>query len=193
IVPAAGFSFDGRLIAVTGFEKKVRSLLVYETETGRRLKGFQVNDDDQSGAVTTLCLSADLRLVAAGYATKIDIYEVASGKTIRSLPHAGRIVSLTFSPDGHFLVALGENNDKYIWDAASGEKLATLINLGGALRSGASDWLVVTPDGLFDGSPAAWKQILWQFGGNTFDVTPAETFFNEFYYPGLLAEVMAGK
>src|SRR6185312_3316517 len=72
-------------------------------------------------------------------------------------------------------------------------KLATLVNLGGALRSGASDWLVVTPDGLFDGSPAAWKQILWQFGGNTFDVTPAETFFNEFYYPGLLAEVMAGK
>jgi hypothetical protein len=52
---------------------------------------------------------------------------------------------------------------------------------------------VVSPDGLFDGSPSAWKQILWQFGGNTFDVTPAETFFNEFYYPGLLAELMAGK
>jgi hypothetical protein len=51
--------------------------------------------------------------------------------------------------------------------------------------------LVVTPDGLFDGSPTAWKQILWQFGGNTFDVAPAETFFNEFYYPGLLADVMA--
>jgi len=67
------------------------------------------------------------------------------------------------------------------------------VNLGGALNSSESDWLVVTPDGLFDGSPAAWKQILWQFGGNTFDVMPAETFFNEFYYPGLLAELMAGK
>jgi WD40 repeat protein/uncharacterized caspase-like protein len=193
IVPAAGFSFDGSLIAMTGFEKKVRSLLIYETKTGHRLNGFQVNDDEQSGAVTTLCLSADLRFVAAGYATKVDIFEVASGKTIRTLPHAGRIVSLSFSPDGRFLVALGENNDKYIWDAASGEKLATLINLGGTLKTGGSDWLVVTPDGLFDGSPAAWKQILWQFGGNTFDVTPAETFFNEFYYPGLLAEIMAGK
>ena len=143
--------------------------------------------------MTTLCLSADARLLAAGYATKIDIFEVASGKTMRTLPHAGRIVSLSFSPDGRFLVALGENNDKYIWDASSGEKLATLVNLGGALNSRGSDWLVVTPDGLFDGSPAAWKQILWRFGGNTFDVTPAETFFNEFYYPGLLAEVMAGK
>ena len=178
---------------MTGFEKKERSILVYETESGRKVNSFQINDDDQSGAVTTLCLSADERLLAAGYATKIDIFEVASGKTIRTLPHAGRIVSLSFSPDGRFLVALGSNNDKYIWDAASGEKLATLVNLGGALNNRGSDWLVVTPDGLFDGSPAAWKQILWRFGGNTFDVMPAETFFNEFYYPGLLAEVMAGK
>jgi WD40 repeat protein len=193
IVPAAGFSFDGKLIGMTGFEKKDRSVLVYETETGRRVNSFPINDDDQSGAVTTLCLSADARLLAAGYATKIDIFEVASGKTMRTLPNAGRILSLSFSPDGRFLVALGANNDKYIWDASSGEKLATLVNLGGAFNSRGSDWLVVTPDGLFDGSPAAWKQILWRFGGNTFDVTPAETFFNEFYYPGLLAEVMAGK
>lgn len=193
IVPSAGFSFDGKLIAMTGFEKKERSVLVYETDTGRKVNNFQINDDEQSGAVTTLCLSADARLLAAGYATKIDIFEVASGKTIRTLPHAGRILSLSFSPDGRFLVALGSNNDKYIWDASSGEKLATLVNLGGAFNSRGSDWLVVTPDGLFDGSPAAWKQILWRFGGNTFDVTPAETFFNEFYYPGLLAEVMAGK
>jgi len=192
-IPAAGFSFGGRLIAMTGFEKKERSLLLYETETGRKLNSFQVNDDDQTGAVTTLCLSADEHLLAAGYATKIDIFEVALGRTIRTLPHAGRIVSLSFSSDGRFLVALGENNDKYIWDAASGEKLATLINLGGAFKSRSNDWLVVTPDGLFDGSPAAWKQMLWQFGGNTFDVAPAETFFNEFYYPGLLADVMAGK
>ncbi|MEP6922325.1 MAG: caspase family protein [bacterium] len=193
IVPAAGFSFDSKLIAMTGFEKKERSVLIYETETGRKLNGFQINDDEKSGPVTTLCLSADARLLAAGYATKIDIFEVASGRTVLTLSHAGRIVSLTFSPDGHFLVALGENNDKDVWDAASGEKLATLVNLGGAFNSRGNDWLVVTPDGLFDGSPAAWKQILWQFGGNTFDVTPAETFFNEFYYPGLLAEVMAGK
>jgi WD40 repeat protein len=193
IVPAAGFSFDGKLIAMTGFEKKERSVLVYETENGRKVNNFQINDDEQSGAVTTLCLSADQRLLAAVYANKIDIFEVASGKTLRTLPHEGRIVSLSFSPDGRFLVALGSNNDKYIWDASSGEKLATLVNLGGALSSRSSDWLVVTPDGLFDGSPAAWKQILWRFGGNTFDVMPAETFFNEFYYPGLLAEVMAGK
>jgi WD40 repeat protein len=193
IVPAAGFSFDGKLVAITGFEKKERSVLIYEADSGRKVNTFPINDDEQSGPVTTLCISADASFLAAGYATKIDIFEVASGKTIHTLPHAGRVVSLSFSPDGRFLVALGANNDKEIWDASTGEKLATLVNLGGAVNKRADDWLVVTPDGLFDGSPTAWRQILWQFAGNTFDVTPAETFFNEFYYPGLLAEVMAGK
>ena len=42
--------------------------------------------------------------------------------------HPQRAASLTFSPDVRFLVALGENNDKYIWETASGEKLATLVN-----------------------------------------------------------------
>ncbi|HEY9502662.1 MAG TPA: WD40 repeat domain-containing protein, partial [Pyrinomonadaceae bacterium] len=191
IVPAAGFSVDGKLIAITGFEKESRSVLIYETEKGRKVNTFPINDDENSGPVTTLCISADARLLAAGYATKIDIFEVATGKTIRTLPHAGRVVSVSFSPDGRFLVALGGNNDKEIWETSTGERLATLVNLGGAINK--DDWLVVTPDGLFDGSPTAFRQILWEFGGNTFDVTPAETFFNEFYYPGLLAEVMAGK
>jgi WD40 repeat protein len=193
IVPAAGFSLDGKLIAITGFEKEARSVLIYETDKGRKVNAFRINDDENSGPVSTLCISGDARFLAAGYATKIDIFELASGKTVRTLPHAGRTVSLSFSPDGRFLVALGGNNDKEIWETSTGEKLATLVNLGGAINKRDNDWLVVTPDGLFDGSPTAWRHILWQFGGNTFDVTPVETFFNEFYYPGLLAEVMAGK
>ncbi|HSE21784.1 MAG TPA: WD40 repeat domain-containing protein, partial [Pyrinomonadaceae bacterium] len=183
IVPAAGFSVDGKLIAITGFEKEERSVLIYETAKGRRVNKFPINDDENSGPVTTLCISGDAHFLAAGYATKIDIFEIATGKAIRTLPHAGRVVSLTFSPDARFLVALGANNDKEIWETSTGEKLATLVNLGGATKKEANDWLVVTPDGLFDGSPTAFRQILWQFGGNTFDVTPAETFFNEFYYP----------
>lgn len=193
IVPAVGFSFDSKLIAITGFEKEERSVLIYETEKGRRVNAFPINDDENSGPVSTLCISADARFLAAGYATKIDIFEIATGRTMRTLPHAGRVVSLSFSPDGRLLVALGANNDKELWDTSTGEELATLVNLGGSTNKRENDWLVVTPDGLFDGSPTAWRQILWQFGGNTFDVTPVETFFNEFYYPGLLAELMAGK
>jgi uncharacterized caspase-like protein len=55
------------------------------------------------------------------------------------------------------------------------------------------EWLVVTPDGLFDGTPVSWNQILWRYNHETFNVAPIEWFFTEFYYPGLLADVAAGK
>jgi hypothetical protein len=59
--------------------------------------------------------------------------------------------------------------------------------------SDATEWLVVTPDGLFDGSPSAWQQIMWRFSQNTFDVGPVEIFFNELYYPGLAGEIFSGR
>ena len=55
------------------------------------------------------------------------------------------------------------------------------------------EWLVTTPDGLFDRSPSAFGEILWRFSPSTFDVAPLEAFFNEMYYPGLLSEIWAGK
>lgn len=192
IVPAVGFSFDGSLVAITGFEKNNRVVLIYEIATGRKVNRIELNDAKQGEAVASMTISSAGRLLAVAQATEINMVEISTARTVRTLPHSGKVTSLTFSPDDRFLVAMGENNDKYIWDAGTGEKLATLVNLGGVFSTRRNDWLVVTPDGLFDGSPDGWNQILWQFGGNTFDFSPAETFFNEFYYPGLLAEIMSG-
>src|SRR6185436_2047317 len=75
-----------------------------------------------------------------------------------------------------------------LYDTTKGELIATLLSI-----NDGGDWLVVTPDGLFDGSPAAWNKILWRFSQNTFDVAPVEVFFNEYYYPDLLADLIAGK
>src|SRR5688572_10858448 len=191
IVPAFGFSYDGKLAAMTGFDNKTPVVFIFETASGRKVKRLEIAEE--SGAVAALTISANAQLLAVAHATKIDVFDISTGRSIRTLPHKGRISSLTFSPDDKFLVALGENNEKYIWDPATGDKLATLINLTGSFSNQINDWLVVTPDGLFDGSPSGWRQILWQFGGNTFDVNPGETFFNEFYYPGLFAEIMSGR
>src|ERR1043166_6198412 len=103
---------------------------LYDGPSDKRLRELDGGKAPETGIVP-----------AAGYENKIDIFEVASGKTIRTLPHSGRIVSLSFSPNGRFLVALGENNEKYIWNAESGEKLATLVNFSGAFNSRGGDWL----------------------------------------------------
>ena len=89
---------------------------------------------------------------------------------------------------GDFIVSGGEDATAKIWSPDNPQPLSTLLSF-----NDGADWLVISPDGLFDGSAEAWKSILWRFAANTFDVAPVEAFFNEFYYPGLLADVLAGK
>ena len=79
-----------------------------------------------------------------------------------------------------------ENNEKYIWNPATGEKLANAHKSNGSFSDQINDWLVVTPAWLFDGSNQDGAR---SFGSrrHTFDVNPGETFFNEFYYPVCVA------
>jgi WD40 repeat protein len=135
-----------------------------------------------------LAFSPDGRFVAVG-SEKIQVFDIASGRAVLALPgHALMINALAFSPDGKLLISGSEEGSTKLWSAQTGELLATLV----AANAGA-DWLVVTPEGLFDGTPGAWQQILWRFSPNIYDVTPVEVYFNEFFYPGLLAELYAGK
>jgi hypothetical protein len=86
------------------------------------------------------------------------------------------------------LASAGEDGSTFLWDAKTGEHLLTLISL-----DDGGEWMVVTPQGLFDGTPVSWNQILWRYNQETFNVAPIEWFFNEFYHPGLLSDVFAGK
>ncbi len=86
------------------------------------------------------------------------------------------------------LASASEDGSTFLWDTKTGEHLLTLISL-----DDGSEWMVVTPQGLFDGTPVSWNQILWRYNQDTFNVAPIEWFFNEFYYPGLLADIFAGK
>jgi hypothetical protein len=102
--------------------------------------------------------------------------------------HTDAVNGVAFSPDGAWLSTGSEDGSTRIWDAKTGAQAATLVS-----TTDARDWLVATPDGLFDGSPAAWQQIVWRFDGDTRSFAPVEAFFNEFFYPDLLADVLAGK
>src|SRR4030095_11610919 len=76
----------------------------------------------------------------------------------------------------------------FLWDTKTGEHVLTLVSL-----DDGAEWVTVTPQGLFDGTPVSWNQILWRYNQDTFNVAPIEWFFNEFYYPGMLADVFVGK
>ena len=203
LVPTTGFSIDGSRIAVSGFKHVASEIYVFDTKSGKKLSEFRTlafhvehgsaKVGEKSSLPDALAVSRDGGMVAAGYREKIDMIDDSNGRLLVSIPHAGGVAALSFNADGRILAALGKDGDAYLFDARAGQLLATLVSVSAAADSTSSDWLVVTPDGKFDGSPAGWNQILWRFAADTFNVAPVETFFNEFYYPGLLADIIAGK
>jgi hypothetical protein len=128
-------------------------------------------------------------LVSSATDNSIKLWDVAGGRELRGFKgQSANINSLAFSPDASLLASTGDDGGTFLWDVKTGQQLATLVSL-----ADGGDWLIITPDGLFDGSPAAWDQILWRFSEDTFNVRPVEAFFNEFYSPGLLSDIVAGK
>ncbi len=221
-VTSLAFSADGRTLATGGVESKsnidlaammggamgqgqkpkkgskppdlMRDLKVeaigqvqfWDVATGREIGVIK----GHGRGVGKVAFSRDGKLIAsAGTDNTIKVWDVATRRELRSLTgHTASVESIDFSPDGRLLASASEDGGTFLWDANTGEHLLTLISL-----DDGGEWMVVTPQGLFDGTPVSWNQILWRYNQETFNVAPIEWFFNEFYYPGLLADVFFGK
>lgn len=164
----------------------IGQVVLWDVSSGRELGALK----GHGKGVTQVAFSRDGRLLASGSSDNtIRVWDVASRRALATfIGHTANIESIDFSPDSRLLASTSEDGATFLWDTATGEHLLTLISL-----DDGSEWMVVTPQGLFDGTPASWNQILWRYNRDTFNVAPIEWFFNEFYHPGLLADIFAGK
>jgi len=208
--PTLMFSPNDAVLAATVTDKTGPLLILFDALSGRIVRSIPMT----GRTVHTLSFSRDNRLMALTYdgesslfgrsvasptrfrqaSNLVSVYEIATGRVLYEVAHDLSAKGAAFSPDGRLFVTSTEDRNLHVWDQRTGEKLATIVNLENAGGSaGSADWLIVTPDGLFDGSPAAWQQIMWRFSDSTFDVGPVESFFNELYFPGLAGEIFAGR
>jgi WD40 repeat protein/uncharacterized caspase-like protein len=181
-VNAIAFNPDGSLLAIGSAGSKI-SLINPESGESKMLSGH-------NGEIQSLAFSPDGKLLASGGMDEtVKLWDPAGGREVRTLKSdSGEVFTLAFSNNSRWLVSGNAAGTMMVWQADTGDLAANVISV-----PGRDDWLVATPDGLFDGSQAAWKFLLWRFAQNTFQSAPVESFFNEFYYPGLLADIFAGK
>jgi uncharacterized caspase-like protein len=177
------FSPDGLQLATAHSDNLVR---VWDVTKGLLAQTLSKH----GGEVLKVVYSPNGKLIAsASDDHSIKVWDADTGNERQSLTGPSESVNAVgFSQDGRWLLSGSADGRTMLWDAFTGSLAATLVSV-----RDSDDWLVVTPDGLFDGSPAAWDLLLWRFAGDTRSVLPVEAFFNEYYYPGLLADILAGK
>lgn len=190
------FSPDNRLLASSSWEE----IKIWDISTGKELKTFTL-----SGGHKPVSFSPDGKFLAAynsncaDQARCLGVWEIESGKFAELEERPEWFEDNSTSPCRSGAIGADKINLEAACEGASWLKEPLEIKFTGGKQSatlyvfGESDWLVVTGEGLFDGTPNAWRQLIWRFNGDTFDYGSLELYFNDFFYPNLLQEIFSGK
>lgn len=170
---ALAFSPDGKWLAAVTAE----GFRLWDPTTGALKRSFD-------GSFSALAFSPDGKLLAWADSEKTVVGDPATGSERWLLRgHEGTLRSIAFSSDGKWLATSGDDGMTRVWSLASGALVATLV-----VMVEGKDWLVVAPDGSFDGTERAIKTLLaWRIG----DAVQAEDRLTvEGRKPGLLSRLL---
>ncbi|MCL1463820.1 WD40 repeat domain-containing protein [Argonema galeatum A003/A1] len=131
-----GQQFDALIEALRG-AKLLRSKanLPIEAVTALRQGIYRVQErnrlEGHSNWINSVTFSPDGKTLASGSRdTTIKLWDVKTGKLIRTIEHSGSIVSLSFSPDGKTLASGGGDNTIKLWNVNTGQEIKTLTKQG---------------------------------------------------------------
>lgn len=114
----ATFSFDGKMIATAGDDRKVN---IWNADTGKLIVGSLQHD----AFINSISFdSAGQRLLTATEDGKAYIWDVKTGKQlIEPIRNNWRLYHAMFSPDGKYVATAGNLDRACVWDAATGKQL----------------------------------------------------------------------
>ncbi len=175
-------SRDGRRVVTRDSDRK--AVMVWDADSGRKLRTLDVGGDRIEFAVP----SADGRRALVSTGLEAGLWDAESGKRLQTFRgHQLNVINGTLSADGRQAVTASYDGTARLWDTETGKELCSLVSI-----IGGRDWLVVTPEGLFDGSPGGRDQVSYRVGKGL-TVVPVDRFFQDLYRPGLLAAIAKGE
>jgi len=126
-INALHFSADAsKLVAATGISGLKGEAIVFDTKSGEVVT--TIGEGTHRDILFDAEFSPDGTLLAtAGYDRDIHLWDLASGKLLRSMTaHNGAVYDLAFSPDGSVIASASGDGTCKIWQVATGERLDTL-------------------------------------------------------------------
>jgi WD40 repeat protein len=147
------FSPDKKYLAVSNDE--FTTTQIYDTTTWQLQSTLDTQDKDQE--IFPSMFSSDSKILATYSGREIGLWDINSGKAIKTFTDPTRKVSApVFSPDGRVLIAGARKCGLRVWDVESGDCLLVHQPGDGARDPWSSDWV--------RGGPPAFE-VLFGDGG----------------------------
>jgi WD40 repeat protein len=185
-VNSVAFSPDGKVVASGSADDTIK---LWSVANGKLLRSIFVS---RKGLVNCIAFSPDGKTIVSGsYRDSMArLWDVATGRLLGSLAgHTGKVNSVAFSADGKVVISGSGDGTIRLWRSADNKPLATLIPLY------EDEWVVVTPDGLFNASPGGEDYL--HFVVNTsergYETIELDQFKSRYYEPGLLQKLLSGE
>ena len=140
----------------------------------------------QPGAqVVSVAISPDQQSVLIGTNQVAPfLWKLGEKSPVGLVGHDQPVDSVCFSPDGRFAATTSHDGTTRLWNARTGEPLATLVTL----RDGG--WAVVDTAGHFDASDLdGGAPLYWIVDNDPHHTLPFEIFMRDYYTPGMLARI----
>jgi len=126
------YSADGLLLLL----QAAQSVTVLHTKTGKILRTFHLSGQ----AITGAAITADGKQVCTAHGRLVVVWDMLSGKELRSFRAPAAMRQLFFSANGAYLGGIGEDDrttSLYLFKAASGQPMARSTPSGGHALSAA--------------------------------------------------------
>ncbi len=172
---------DGKSLLCSSYVEE--EVVVWDIEAGERNRALKVKD----GLLPGLVFSSSGNYVYARTPRFIKILNWRTGAEVSSIAGTQSLLpaSLEATPDDRYLFSASAEGSVVLFDLATGRQLAELLNDG-------DDWLVATPQGLFDGSASGQQLVCYKLDDGL-TVVPVDRFYQDFHTSGLLARLLAGE
>lgn len=175
-----GISFINPNSIIVAIDDKI---LQYDVTTGTLQKtiytssaainAFQIADNGRKAIIRTSNSTAP-----------ISIIDLVEGKLISTIKgNFGQTYFTGILTGGKYLVSTGSDDKTLLWDIQAGQQIAELYAFN-------NEWLIVTPDGRFDGTTAAINKLYFTKGT---EVLPLQNLYERYYTPRLLNRLLAGE
>jgi WD40 repeat protein len=126
---------------------------------------------------------SSLAVSRCGPKSEIGLYETAKLKLRARLPVESVQTSMQYAADGALLFTGGFDGTVRVWDTQRGSLVATLA------RRPNDEWIVFTPDGLYDASANGASLLAWRLK----DQIVLASKLADMRLPGLLSKLVSGE